>query len=806
MWTCLWNRLRRVHAPGFLTLFLIIPGASATPGSHSAASATLVPVRGVQLAAPRMGPGAIDFEEWLVVVDVNRQQLNESVVVLQDPKGTLYLAVKDLRRWRLRLPETATSVDYLGETYFPLDAMSKVSHEFDPKKLRLTIDAGAEAFDETTPRERSGIETPPPVKSGHGGFFNYDLFGTHSSISTQRSGLFELGYFNRYGVGTASAIADKLGSDGRVTRLDTTWTQDYPERMESLRIGDSITRPGAWGRSVRFGGIQYGTNFGTQPGFVSFPPQGATGQAVLPSTVDVFVNNAMVAHEKVPPGPFSIANLPVVTGAGDVKLVVRDLLGREQVITQPFYASPLLLREGLTDFSYEIGAIRENYGIKSSDYGPGFGSGTYRRGMSERFTAEIRGEASQGNVAAGAGGDYLISALGTVSGYIAGSHGNSGSGTLALVGIEHLGSPWSFNARTQWMSDRFTLVGLPLQQFAPERLSSASFGYTAGSGGAISVTYVSQHTRSGADTRIATLGYSKSLGSFGSFSISASRDFVGDASTSIYAMLSIPFDASTSLSFAPQNIHRKSTGSHSDLTATLQRNLPFGEGYGYRLQARSDGYREASYTQQTEIGTYTVDAARMDDATTTRLAISGGLAFLGGGAFLSRRIDQSFAVVRVPDFPNVRVLVDNQPAGKTDAKGNALIPRLRAYDKNVISVDQRDIPINAEIGALKVVAVPYFRSGVEVEFPIRLSRGATLTIHLEDGKPLPVGASVQIVGQPLSHAVGLDGQTYLISLRSDNRVRATWDGRSCEFDLPFTPSRDDPLPDLGTFVCKGATP
>lgn len=223
------------------------------------------------------------------------------------------------------------------------------------------------------------------------------------------------------------------------------------------------------------------------------------------------------------------------------------------------------------------------------------------------------------------------------------------------------------------------------------------------------------------------------------------------------------------------------------------------------MLSRSDGSKQASYSLQNNVGTYTVEAAQSLGATATRLNVSGGVALLGGDAFLSRRIDQSFAVARIPDYPNVRILVDNQPAGRTDASGNALIPRLRAYDRNVISIDQRDVPLDAEIGALKLEAVPYFRSGVGLRFPIKRSRGATLTIQLDDGKPLPVGASVQIVGEDKTYAVGYDGEAYVVGLGPTNRLRASWRGQSCEFDVPFTASTD-PLPHLGTFICKGVKP
>ena len=69
----------------------------------------------------------------------------------------------------------------------------------------------------------------------------------------------------------AHDLASDLGNQASWKRLETTYTVDQPQKLTTLHLGDSVTRPGAWGRAVRFGGIQFGTNFNTQPGFIRFP-------------------------------------------------------------------------------------------------------------------------------------------------------------------------------------------------------------------------------------------------------------------------------------------------------------------------------------------------------------------------------------------------------------------------------------------------------------------------------------------------------------------------------------------------------
>jgi outer membrane usher protein len=738
------------------------------------------------------------FKERLVQVDIDQQELNQTVLLLVDNDGGLYLWSQDLQRWRFRQPDVNLAIDYQGEKYYPLNSISDISHEYDSKKLTLNIKVSADAFTETT-RSAQAERISPLIKTSVGGFFNYDLLATNSTEATQRSGQFEFGYFNHAGVGTSNVLAERHDNGTRITRLDTTWTTDFPDKMQTIHWGDAVSIPGTWGSSLRFAGVQYGTNFGTQPGFVMSPPQRALGQASLPSTVDVFVNNSLASHQSIPPGPFSISNLPVITGSGEVRLVMRDLLGREQIITRSFYGSQTMLRNGLEDYSYEFGAVRENFGIDSNNYGDWLGSGTYRRGLNELFTEEIHAETMGRQTTVGAGGDTLLPQFGTLNTYIAGSQNNTVNGMLLLVGFDRLAQPWSIGARTQWATVNYTQLGLAPSQLAPAQLISANLSYALHGGGSVGLAYVGQHNRGEADAKIATLNYSVSLGKLGSLIISALQNLADDSGRTYFAMFSLSLDTSTSLYVSSQFMHNA-----NDYTTTLQRNLPLGEGYGYRLQGSTSGAREASYSMQNNIGTYVIDTSQNQSDVVTRLNASGGIAVLGTDPFLSRRIDQSFAVVRIPDYPKVRVLADNQLAGLTNAEGNALIPHLRAYDNNMISLDQRDLPLDAEINALQLDAIPYFRSGIEVKFPIKHTRGATLTIHLENGKPLPVGALVKEVGKEGINLVGYDGEVYIVDLGSTTTLRATWNNQSCTFKVNFTASAN-PLPDLGIFICKGIT-
>ena len=269
-------------------------------------------------------------------------------------------------------------------------------------------------------------------------------------------------------------------------------------------------------------------------------------------------------------------------------------------------------------------------------------------------------------------------------------------------------------------------------------------------------------------------------------------------------MLSIPLGAAVSASTSAQLSRTRDGLQHSAYAASVQRNLPGGSGYGYQLQARTGPAAEGTLSLQTNTATYSAGVFQDQSTTATQLSASGGVAMLGGRVFAGRRVDQSFAVVEVPGYANVRVMVDNQLAGRTGAEGRTLIPRLRAYDANAIAIDQRDLPMDAEIGALTMQARPYFRSGVKIQFPVKRAHAATLVVRLEDGDVLPQGATVRHLGLAQNALLGSDGEVYVTDMvaGSTNVLRVHWRGASCDFDVPY-PATADPLPDLGTFVCKG---
>jgi outer membrane usher protein len=178
--------------------------------------------------------------------------------------------------------------------------------------------------------------------------------------------------------------------------------------------------------------------------------------------------------------------------------------------------------------------------------------------------------------------------------------------------------------------------------------------------------------------------------------------------------------------------------------------------------------------------------------------------FADGYLFASQRVNDSFAIVQVPGYPDINVSLGGQQQGRTDANGVAMLPRLMPYQSNSVRLNASELPISAELDTIELSAVPAWRSGVKVVFPVRVGRGALLSIVLDDGEAAPAGAVVKIDGDKQDFYVARRGQAFVTGLLgTTNRLQLRWKDQQCQFDATLPAANKDDIARLGPLVCKG---
>jgi outer membrane usher protein len=164
---------------------------------------------------------------------------------------------------------------------------------------------------------------------------------------------------------------------------------------------------------------------------------------------------------------------------------------------------------------------------------------------------------------------------------------------------------------------------------------------------------------------------------------------------------------------------------------------------------------------------------------------SGAAATLGGNVFFADRIPDAFAVVDA-GAPDVAVSYENRPAGTTDSRGMLLVPTLRSYEKNHISIDPSALPVDDEFETDRAVATPADRSGTMVSFVVHKTVAAALVTFVQDDHSfVPAGSRGQLQGGD-EFVVGYDGQAFVRNLAAANRAVINLGDTKCQATFKFT--------------------
>ena len=795
------------------------PAAGPEPEPRPAPTAALRPARPVgptRVVPPTFEPGPVEpprrvlrrdpieppvtgegWREWVLAVTLNGQEVSRGSLAAEEPEsGRLALPVAQLRLWRVRI-DPAAVLTLQGEPFLPLDRLAGAKVALDRAALALALELPPAAF-ETFELAEGGEPTPPPA-AATGAFLDYDLVGSlGEGVEERVDGLLEAGLFAPVGVLTTSALLEDAAGDPDLVRLETRAFRDFPERRASLRLGDGLTGGGSFAAPVRFGGLQWATNFATDPAFVTFPLPAIGGLAEQASVVDVLIDNLRRSTGEVPPGPFAFQNLPVVTGAGEVQLRVTDLLGRERIVTQPYYVSARNLKAGLHEFSYEAGFERRRYGQTGFDYGDALLAATHRYGFSDQLTGELHAEAQLDRQSLVAGGTLRLGLLGTLTaGFGASHHEAEGGGLMGQLAYEYQAQRWSLGVRTRLVSEGWSEFG---GRRDLQRVDQLNLGLDLGGAGRIGLLLANDERRRGDDRTVAAGSWSLPIGP-GALFVSLGQTFRPDHDLAVTAAYTLPLGERTTVSAEARLRDERQT-------ARLQARQTRGAsdlGLDWRIGAEiGDAPRsyDARLSFQAEKGAVELEAQSFDGDARLRLGASGSLAWIDGRLEASRRLGQAFGLVDLPGFPNVRVYLDNREAGRTDADGRLLLPGLRPYEVNRVRLELDDLPLEAAIERPEVAAVPFDRSGVKIGFPIDRRRQATAILRAADGKPLPAGLELASGDGTVTGLVGRNGFAQVVGqLDRAVELRGERDGRSFACPLEAAPA-GELLPDLGVVTCR----
>lgn len=777
------------------------------------------------------------LNEFLLDTIVNGSFTGREIVFLQRPCGAVLVRAEDLSALRI-VTNGRPTVQVNGERYLLMNAFPGLRFHIDEEKARMVIEGEPFIFVPTI-INIDALAPTSALPAAPGALFNYGLFafGTLNGARQQQTlQNYQLTLFGKPGVLDSQVLL--LGGGGQRIqpfRVFTTYTKDDEENLRSLRVGDVYSRGGVWGAVRPLGGVQLARNFALRPNLVTTPV--TTLDVAVRRAAALSLNGSSLFEDPaelgalyfgnlgaVPYGPVQVVNLPAGYNNRRLRLRAQQQAGMPQVDLQSDFYSLGLLRGGFRDYSYEVGLNRRNF--IGDSYQNVVGSGTERLGLTQWLTLESHVEASERRQAAGAALTTAVPYLGVLETSLAGSGSLSSGGGISRQWSAALVNVYDrFGYRLSYRHLTHSFVLPTFEEGARTRDQLQASVSTRAPGGSVFVGYSQSRTYAGADTlrnpasNFLFAGYSASLLRRISLSVFVGRSLSTPSDTNISAALSIPFTLFDSLGEKGEYAAQAQLAIRQDDSRRTRADLQLGRAFvdgdsTYNVEAAQSvvgsdftalygNWLHPKFSASAQL-------ARGSGGETYSAGATGALALIGGRVLASRPIGNSFALVRLgEDYAGTHV--NSLP---TDAQGDVLVPNLAAYVDTPLRLDPRELPLSFQSESLSFTARAPFRSGVILSPKLALKRDALVKMVVRENgveKPAPIGSYATIEGREDEFPVGDGGLVYFYGIGDATEFHFYSRDTGCLVQLVLPPAHGGiealtAIPELGPFVCEGATP
>lgn len=586
-----------------------------------------------------------------------------------------------------------------------------------------------------------------------------------------------------------------LENQARTTRLMTAWQFDNRQHRISLTFGDAITSGVSWSRQVRFGGIHLARNFQLDPQLNTAPRAEYSSTAVLPSTVDLYIDGLKQSSQQVTPGQYTLATQPTFTGNGQAEIVITDINGQRKVVSLDLYGAPQMLGAGLSSGTLDAGWMRKNYSLKSNDYAPPpMLDAGWSYGVNNRLTLALHTEQQQSVHNAGVGAYWLPSPWsGVLSAHFSASHASEGAGQQWGVGWQWNGRGYAFSASTTLRDSAFTDIASANGVVAAQRSDTVWASTQLGQLGQLGMGWVRQYWSEN-DEQYLNASWSKTFGRGVNTNITWTRDIAGKASQ-INLTLSIPFGFHDQFTV-------KSTGSSQQWRYRHQADNDLGGWSWYAGQSLgSQKYQYADIGNLNRYGEWHLGVNHSQTQTDTWLTGEGSLTLLSGHFYAMRQSHQGVALVSSNGIPSVPVYQENRLVGNTDAKGWLLLTDLPGDHTNKIAIDPLNLPASVLAPITERYVSPGTGQAVLVDFGLKETVLVVARLVNPQGAPLPMGSTLRINAANTTSTVARDGMIWLESPPLPAELEVTTNQQQCHAHLPARPAGKSYL-QLGNIQCQ----
>ena len=637
-------------------------------------------------------------------------------------------------------------------------------------------------------------------------FVDYDLMYSKNSLIETLRGFFDFNYFFGSSIFKNSVIYFNSKENQYLRRVDTTLSIEDIDNLLRFEIGDITANDVYTNSYLRTGGIKISKDFTLRPDIITYPLPDFAGSTALPSTIDIVVKNATVFSRDIKPGAFEIKDIPVISPEGKIRVIIKDVLGREQIVEFPYITSTKLLKENLDEFSVSAGFQRENYLLKDFDYSKFIFTGFYRRGITSHLTAGVSSYFEGNNKGYVGFGTDFVNRLGLFSPKFAVSYDGDESKNGYMYGMDYSKSLKFLNLSFQYQKGSSYFIQ-PLSTFGRIKEQFAGrIGLPIRYIGNFNLSYIYRDYYEATDNKNLNLTYSKRI--MGNLSVTATYNKNKSGSGPAYEVYS--FYMSMPLGSSHTGYLKYQNNKQTDLYGLeIQKNQDNNtKGIGYSLKANKyngTNRYEGRFNWNTEyLSTYT-DFSYYENELFYRLGVEGSVIYIDNDFYFRRGVMNSFGIVKIdPPVKDAEVIVNNRPVGRTNKEGTLFVTALAPYHENEVRINPESLDIKTYIKKNIYSFIPYKYHGYVLKFKSIKTNAVRLKIVLPDGEMIPAGTRFDIDDSKNVGIVGFKGKTYIENISAGkHEILIDYGYGKCKLELNIDEKTlNGVVPYIGEYRCQ----
>lgn len=604
-------------------------------------------------------------------------------------------------------------------------------------------------------------------------------------------------------------------------------TRIFPETRSRLKAGNFTTSPFfSQGVTIRGAELYVDTSL-TADDELDFVPV-VTGYAQTQARVTVRRAGYVIYERIVSPGAFTLQNLPASIGSGDLEVTITEADGRERVFVVPFTTNAKQLRTGKTRWSVAAGVLdRSGAGddpaVLALDAGYGLPFNTTIFGANQTTPDYFNGLV---------GAAWMIPIVGSVDAQwryarsdVDNNHRNGrgwalgwnryveATGSYLSLQYEHYeAGDYRTIDEAYRPSDRYGLRGALKSRW------SLNLSQTMNKYGSLYASMRREERENNRENSSYSVSWNTTVRGIGvNLSVQQTHysGFEGGRDRTAALQFTIPLDVLTGS--AAHFGHTIGTGfvytdDGVDTSVSASGSALENGDFSYSLQAEHSQSGDANrFSASADYRANRVRAGLNVSASDGNYAVggslSGGVALLSQGLYLTRELYGGHVVAHFPDVPEAvfKNGIDSTHAGET-----SIVTHLNEYRVNDLTVDVDALPLNVQLPVYLKRVVP--ADGAVVSIPFETLRGRRVLASLTDpsGTPVPFGSTVMLEGRDafaLETVTDEEGRAYFGALPLEGVLSARWkdDGnrsQRCRTSYRLDAQAPDDKVQRITLVCR----